>query len=269
MQSSRGVASIWPGYVAAVASLVLSLLLLAGVLVVAITQVGRLVGAYNDQLMMAALEDERSAMEVESLQARAKAAQPPMPAETPRARPTLANSPLAAQPDTLRPSAQGRQSIDVQTLEADIDRQAGELQRIKGELARVREERRQEVADQSAQLALRHYRFVFGPGVQGLDGAAMAQLQRRMQADGVAPDASPWVLEAGVASLDPVASREVYRLMLNTRSQLADMGFSPDQVSIVLNPRIAPHDLPGARDNLRPGDLPMLLRSQNTSRGAR
>jgi len=39
---------VWPGYVAAVASLVLSLLLLAGVMVFAITQVGRLLGFYNE-----------------------------------------------------------------------------------------------------------------------------------------------------------------------------------------------------------------------------
>ena len=59
MHQSKGSISVWPGYVAAVASLVLSLLLLAGVLVVAITQIGRLVDGYNDQLMVAAIEDER------------------------------------------------------------------------------------------------------------------------------------------------------------------------------------------------------------------
>ena len=62
--------SVWPGYVAAVSSLVLSLLLLAGVLVVAITQIGRLVEGYNDQLVVAAIEDERRTIVVESLLAK-------------------------------------------------------------------------------------------------------------------------------------------------------------------------------------------------------
>ncbi len=269
MRSSIGVVSVWPGYVAAVASLVLSLLLLAGVLVVAITQIGRVVGAYNDQLMVAALEDERRAMEVEALQARAKAASPLITAEPQPVRPAPVEQRPVAQPALRQSTTSQQQIVDIQALEGQVNRRADELQRIKDELARVRENLRQAAMDKPAQPALRHYRFVFGPGVQGLDGAALSQLQRRMQSDGVAPDASSWVLEAGVANLDPVASREVYRLMLNTRSQLTDLGFSSDQVSIVLNQRIAPHDLPGARDSLRPGELPMLLRSLDTSRGAR
>ena len=67
MKLSGDSASVWPGYVAAVASLLLSLLLLAGVLVVAISQVGRLVGSYNRQLLVEIIEDERRAEEIDEL----------------------------------------------------------------------------------------------------------------------------------------------------------------------------------------------------------
>ena len=58
---------MWPGYVAAVASLLLSLLLLAGVLVVAISQLGRVVGSYNRQLLVELIEDERRSEEIDEL----------------------------------------------------------------------------------------------------------------------------------------------------------------------------------------------------------
>jgi hypothetical protein len=67
MKLSGGSASVWPGYVAAVASLLLSLLLLAGVLVVAISQLGRVVGSYNRQLLVELIEDERRSEEIDEL----------------------------------------------------------------------------------------------------------------------------------------------------------------------------------------------------------
>lgn len=53
MKLSNNVPSIWPGYVAAVASLVLSLLLLLAILVFALTQVGALVSAYMKEILRA------------------------------------------------------------------------------------------------------------------------------------------------------------------------------------------------------------------------
>ena len=49
--TSKETAAIWPGYVAAIASLVLSLLLLLAILVFAMTQVGNMVSKYTEQLM--------------------------------------------------------------------------------------------------------------------------------------------------------------------------------------------------------------------------
>lgn len=55
---SRETAAIWPGYVAAIASLVLSLLLLLAILVFAMTQVSNIVASYTEQLMRAVLDEE-------------------------------------------------------------------------------------------------------------------------------------------------------------------------------------------------------------------
>lgn len=63
--TSKETAAIWPGYVAAIASLVLSLLLLLAILVFAMTQVSNIVASYTEQLMRAILQEEaqKSALE--------------------------------------------------------------------------------------------------------------------------------------------------------------------------------------------------------------
>lgn len=55
MRSAGVSTTVWPGYVAAVASLVLSLLLLLAILVISITQVGSIVGQYMQELLRAEL----------------------------------------------------------------------------------------------------------------------------------------------------------------------------------------------------------------------
>lgn len=59
MKLAKSVPSVWPGYVAAIASLVLSLLLLLAILVFALTQVGNLVSNYREAIMKAVLAAER------------------------------------------------------------------------------------------------------------------------------------------------------------------------------------------------------------------
>lgn len=261
MHQSKVSISVWPGYVAAVASLVLSLLLLAGVLVVAITQIGRLVDGYNDQLMVAAIEDERRAIEMESL--RAKGREPEIrqvASEVVKPRPAvLSKTPVSSA------AAQSTEAVGVSAavLEAQLRDRSDSLATVRAELAKLQNERASKLPDRQSRDVVRFYRFVFGPGVQGLDEAVLEQLQARMRADGVTATSATWVLETGVAGLDSVASREMYRLMLNIRSQLVDAGFSSDQVSLVLNREVAPQELPGARAQLRPGELPMLLRPIN------
>ncbi len=60
MSATQNVPSVWPGYVAAIASLVLSLLLLLAILVFALTQVGNLVSAYMQELLRTSLQTEQS-----------------------------------------------------------------------------------------------------------------------------------------------------------------------------------------------------------------
>lgn len=55
MKLGKGVPSVWPGYVAAVASLVLSLLLLLAILVFAMTQVENMVARYEQEILRAQL----------------------------------------------------------------------------------------------------------------------------------------------------------------------------------------------------------------------
>ena len=60
MMTSQSVPSVWPGYVAAIASLVLSLLLLLAILVFALTQVGNLVSSFMQEILRATLISEQS-----------------------------------------------------------------------------------------------------------------------------------------------------------------------------------------------------------------
>lgn len=58
MKLANNVPSVWPGYVAAIASLVLSLLLLLAILVFALTQVGNLVSQFRSTILRGLLEAE-------------------------------------------------------------------------------------------------------------------------------------------------------------------------------------------------------------------
>ncbi len=255
--------SVWPGYVAAVASLVMSLLLLAGVLVVAITQVGQMVDGYNRELMAAAIEDERRALEMQTLSPPGKpvAPEPAAPAQKNEV-PRKATKDLAAE-KTASLNAQ-----ELLALQEQLSKRSQEMAELKSELSRVQEDLRATGGVVAGDVT-RFYRFLFGPGVQGLDDRVVEQLRVRMRADGVSPVGSNWTLEAGVAGVDGVASREIYRLLLTVRGQLERVGFASDQIRIVLNRDLAPQELPGSRSALRPGDTPMLLRPAVAVGGAR
>lgn len=58
MKLANNAPSIWPGYVAAIASLVLSLLLLLAILVFALTQIGNLVSRFRADIVRGLLEAE-------------------------------------------------------------------------------------------------------------------------------------------------------------------------------------------------------------------
>lgn len=56
MKVSKNSISVWPGYVAAISCLVLSLLLLAAIIVSVITQLGMIAAAYRKELVLEALK---------------------------------------------------------------------------------------------------------------------------------------------------------------------------------------------------------------------
>ncbi len=58
MRLANNAPSVWPGYVAAVASLVLSLLLLLAILVFALTQIGNLVSRFRAEILRGLLQAE-------------------------------------------------------------------------------------------------------------------------------------------------------------------------------------------------------------------
>lgn len=60
MKLAQTAPSIWPGYVAAIASLVLSLLLLLAILVFALTQVGNIVTQYTQEILRNTLTAKQS-----------------------------------------------------------------------------------------------------------------------------------------------------------------------------------------------------------------
>jgi len=265
--------SVWPGYVAAVASLVMSLLLLAGVLVVAITQVGGMVDGYNQQLMVAAQEDERRALEMEALNAQGKWAPPEQKTAAVQQK-VIARKPtpvLTAEQTASTRALELQEMKDqeeLQALQEQLSKRSEEVAALKSELTRVQDDLRA-VGEPVARDITRFYRFLFGPGVQGLDDRVVEQLRARMRADGVSPAGSNWTLEAGVSGVDGVASREVYRILLKVRGELERVGFAADQIRIVMNRDVAPQELPGSRSALRPGDTPILLRPADARGGGR
>jgi hypothetical protein len=259
--------SVWPGYVAAVASLVMSLLLLAGVLVVAITQVGGMVDSYNQQLMAAAQEDERRSLEMQAISARA----PPKQKTAAVQQKVIARKPtqvVSAEQTASSRALELQEMKELQALEEQWRKRSEEVAALKSELTRVQDDLRA-VGEPVAGDTTRFYRFLFGPGVQGLDDRVVEQLRARMRADGVSPAGSNWTLEAGVSGVDVVASREVYRILLKVRGELERVGFAADQIRIVMNRDVAPQELPGSRSVLRPGDTPILLRPADARGGGR
>ncbi len=83
MSTTQNVPSVWPGYVAAIASLVLSLLLLLAILVFALTQVGNLVSAYMQELLRTSLQAEQPHPKSIVRPMRPTIAAPPQPIDEP------------------------------------------------------------------------------------------------------------------------------------------------------------------------------------------
>ena len=260
--------SVWPGYVAAVASLLLSLLLLAGVLVVAISQIGRVVGSYNRQLLAEVIEDERRTEEIDELgrkgqalavvtaQAQAKAqeaaAQEP---ERARQRALEAERQQALELALQLAQEQARVRAQDEALSAQLSKKSSELAAAQAELARLELLARQASVAPSGRGADKIFRFAFGAGAQGLEPAVIKELRAALSREELGQ--RRWLIEAGAKGVSVVGSREIFRLMISVRSELQEMGLSSDRVRLVLNPERSPQEFTGSRDL---GEVVVVLR---------
>jgi hypothetical protein len=321
VQLSKGLINVWPGYVAAVSSLVLSLLLLAGILVVSISQAGRVVDSYNRKLIATLVADEERVQQLEELRkqplpapappARALAVgappappaaprpvpQTPAPATTPQpirvapapapapvpapapapAAPSPAAAALAAKAAAAAAAAaaefaaaqnEAAQALAaLQALDRTLQDRTTEYNRSQLELQRTQAESRQISSRPPDPEPAKVYRLIYAAGTESLDAASLQRLQQQMQRDGALNGKSRWLLEAGTRGMDPAAEREIYRLMLNLRTQLQTLGITPDQIKVVVNRDRSPQDMPGAKGGLRNGDETIILRRQPQTAG--
>jgi F0F1-type ATP synthase membrane subunit b/b' len=274
MKLSGGSASVWPGYVAAVASLLLSLLLLAGVLVVAISQLGRVVGSYNRQLLVELIEDERRSEEIDELgkkgqalavasaQAKVAAAQALEQAQR-RAR-QQEQERVQGQEQALAQALAKEQAqvrAQEQSLNAQLSQKANELAAAQSELARLELLTRQAGVVRGGRSADKIYRFAFGAGAQGLEAEVVKDLRAALSRQELAQ--RRWLIEAGAKGVSVVGSREIFRLMISLRSELQDMGLATDKVRLVLNTERSPQEFTGGANA---GDIVIVLRPDGQDR---
>lgn len=234
MDLPKGSVSVWPGYVAAVASLLLSLLLLSGVLVVSMSQVSRLVGAYNQQLLVAIAEDERR--QAELVQTRSALHQ---------------QDKLSAPAETPKPQA------SLEALQSQLQLQSAELAKAEAQALNMQEQMRQLAVLTAPAGVFKTYRLTFGAGAQGLDAAAIKSLAAAMGPDELS-GGTAWLMQAGVKGTSAAARREVYRLMLGLRGQLRELGVKPDQVSLVLSQERTASEVAGVDQG---GDVVIVLQA--------
>jgi flagellar biosynthesis GTPase FlhF len=274
MKLSGDSASVWPGYVAAVASLLLSLLLLAGVLVVAISQIGRVVGSYNRQLLVEVIEDERRAEEIDELGKKGQElAKATAQAKVAAAQEQELAQRLAKQQEQERVQAQqqaqaqqlAQEQAQVraqeQALNAQLSQKANDLAAAQSELARLELLTRQAGVVRGGRSADKIFRFSFGAGAQGLEAEVVKDLRAALSRQELAQ--RRWLIEAGAKGVSVVGSREIFRLMISLRSELQEMGLATDKVRLVLNAERSPHEFMG---NFDAGDIVIVLRPDGQDR---
>jgi hypothetical protein len=243
--------------VAAVSSLVLSLLLLAGVLVVSISQASRIVDAYNKKLIKSVILDEQRELELQRL----RRASPALPPAAEKNKPTQAPSAGSASAQTERgvPSASD--------IERTLVAKNNEYFNAQNELARLRAEARPGVPPAEQADASKVYRLVFAANSESMDSTMLAQLRQHLQRDGAPNPQDRWQLEAGTKGMDPVAEREIYRLMLAIRLQLQPLGVSTDRVKVLIQRELAPQAPQGSNAAKPNGEVVITLRRELNKAG--
>lgn len=252
MEIARSSTNVWPGYVAAVSSLLLSLLLLAGVLAVAISQAGRVVEAYNNKLITSVILDEQRGQELEKLRTATSDKQIAV------TQPTASSLPTQSRIE--------KEQASWSVLERTLQMKAAEFEKIQDELQSLMPDRRTYVANPKETESLKLYRLVFAAGSEGLDASMLAQLRQHHQRD--SSSHYSWSLESDSKGLDTVAEREIYRLMLAVRSQLQALGISSNQVKVTINRERTPQDIQALKPGQQRGEITMTLRRETQKSGS-
>ena len=263
MELSSTSSSVWPGYVAAVSSLVLSLLLLAGVLVVSISQASRIVDAYNKKLIKSLILDEQRELELQRLR-RASPALSPAPDKS---KSTQAPRPVPAPSAGIASAQTERSVLSASDIERTLVAKNNEFLNAQNELARLRAEARPAVPPAEQADAIKQYRLVFAANSEGMDSTMLAQLRQHLQRDGAPNPQDRWHLEAGTKGMDPVAEREIYRLMLAIRLQLQPIGVSTDRVKVLIQRELAPQAPQGSNAAKPNGEVVITLRRELNKAG--
>lgn len=212
MKLSSSVPPVWPGYVAAVASLVLSLLLLLAILMVAIVRGQDMVKQqrYEKVTGRKVVNDvDPSSRLNKELGQEAKQAVPV--ASSMQAQASAPISPLISASASVAAVAKGLPANPVPAKP------------VPKMLAEVNAHR----------MGALHLRLIFEAGAASLQKAhlsKMADAIRQQQVD----ESATWVVSVQVPATDPVYERAAYSLMLSVRSALLDQGAEEANIRLQL-----------------------------------
>lgn len=192
---------------AAIASLVLSLLLLLAILVFAMAQVGEIVARHKPQIMLDAVQEE--------LLSTAQASETPDPDPDPDPAPVKAPVQPRAKPpvNDPAPAVSAAASQDAKGAAAPAPLQPP---------AKVR-----------AQPSFQDIRLVFEAGVSDLGGQEAQEFQEALAQLPGSPD-SQWVISAEVLETDSVNDKNTYRLMLQIRKHMVSAGIPTSRIDMRL-----------------------------------
>ena len=227
MKLGKGSPSVWPGYVAAMASLLLSLLLLLSVLVYAMTQVGTIAERYAQQIMRAVMQDELNRSS-------------PAGGHVNEHRPS--STPTAAVAKSALPPPVGPPPVAVAPVApppvAPITAPAAAVAPMPAPPAAAA------VPAGSVPLSERpsgpvHLRLVFESGVSELQPSQVAEIEAAVRQLKLPPETA-WRLQVSAPETDPMYQRSAYRLLLQTRGVLSSLGYAPSRIGLQLTRSAAP-----------------------------
>ena len=236
--------SVWPGYVAAVASLVLSLLLLAAVMVFSITQIGSAVSDYNERLISVFIEDELRITELETLSKEIELA-------TAKLSDVRNSSKLLERFEEKRAMDQEK----IKALEEELSKKIDDVDRLRLELS-GRYTGFVPMDDLNGVVM----RFVFGHDQSGLNESVIQQIKNTSSESIDDLIRQVLVIEAGVKGLDVMMRREVYRLVVTTRNQLISNGIVSNSAGVLLNDNLSPHELLRSDVSIDGTGIPVVVR---------